>query len=401
HLGFKKEKINLLNRNGENADVRYDFNVVNADNGESVVVPNCLQCHAQFFNGQLVIGLGNSIGDFTKDQKLSGFQKMALSFLKLKPKKYEASKDFITVGLDIGDEIFTDVVGANPADRLTALLVSHRDPETFAWNDEARVALPKEVIPSDVPAWWLLKKKNAMFYNGFGRGDFGKFLMGSSLLTTKDTIHAREVDAHMPDVLSYLYTVEPPKYPLPVDQPLAQQGKIIFENICSDCHGTYGKGGQYPNLLIPESIVGTDSLLNKNNYQYSDMIEWYNRSWFSKGDHAARLAPFSGYIAPPLDGIWITAPYFHNGSVPTIEAVLNSKLRPKYWTRDFVRGTSPGDSTKYDYKNLGWQFQTLSAPGNKYVYNTSLPGYGNYGHTFGDNLTEAERKAVIEYLKTL
>ena len=35
------------------------------------------------------------------------------------------------------------------------------------------------------------------------------------------------------------------------------------------------------------------------------------------------------------------------------------------------------------------------------VYNTKLPGYGNYGHKFGDNLTERERKAVIEYLKTL
>ena len=124
------------------------------------------------------------------------------------------------------------------------------------------------------------------------------------------------------------------------------------------------------------------------------MIDWYNKSWFSQGDHPARLTPFNGYIAPPLDGIWITAPYFHNGSVPTIEGVLNSKLRPAYWTRNF-------DSTKYDYEKLGWQFQTLSSPGNKYVYNTTLPGYGNYGHTFGDHLSEAGRKAVIEYLKTL
>jgi hypothetical protein len=401
HFAFKKEKNNLLGRQGDNAEVRYDFNVVIAENGESVVVPNCFQCHAQFFNGQLILGLGNSIGDFTKDQKLSGFQKIGLSYLKLKPKKYEAAKDFVTVGLDIGDDLFTDVVGANPADRLTALLVSHRDPATFAWNEKPSVELPKEVIPSDVPAWWLLKKKNAMFYNGFGRGDFGKFLMGSALLTTKDTIHAREVDTHMPDVLSYLYTIEPPKYPLPIDERLAQRGRVIFESTCSSCHGTYGKDGQYPNFLIPEVLIGTDSLLNNSNYQHSDMIDWYNKSWFSMGDHPAQLAPFNGYIAPPLDGIWITAPYFHNGSVPTIEALLNSKLRPKYWTRDFFTGTSHGETTRYDYEKLGWQFQTLSGPGDKYVYNTTLPGYGNYGHTFGDYLTDAERKAVIEYLKTL
>ena len=396
HLALKKEKTNPLNRDGDNAEVRYDFNVVRADNGEKVVVPNCFQCHAQVFDGKLILGLGNSTGDFTKDQKLNSksLEKLLLAYLKLNPKKYEAAKEFVTVGRSISDQLFTDIVGTNPADRLTALLVSHRDPVTLEWNEKATVELPTEVIPSDVPAWWLLKKKNAMFYNGFGRGDFGKFLMGSALLTIKDTLHANKVDAHMPDVLSYLYTIEPPKYPMQIDQQLAQQGKIIFENTCSGCHGSYGSNGDYPNLLIPESIIGTDSLLNKSNYQYSDMIEWYNKSWFSKGDHPAKLAPFNGYIAPPLDGVWITAPYFHNGSVPTIEAVLNSKLRPKYWTRNF-------DATEYNYEKLGWQFQPLAAAGNKYVYNTDLPGYGNYGHYFGDHLTDAERNAVIEYLKTL
>ena len=43
------------------------------------------------------------------------------------------------------------------------------------------------------------------------------------------------------------------------------------------------------------------------------------------GDHPERFEPFDGYIAPPLDGIWITAPYLHNGSVPDLETLLNSK----------------------------------------------------------------------------
>jgi hypothetical protein len=193
-----------------------------------------------------------------------------------------------------------------------------------------------------------------------------------------------------------LYSLQPPKYPFAINTQLAEQGKKIFENTCDGCHGTYGNKESYPNLLIPESIIGTDSMLNQSNYQYSGMIDWYNKSWFSKGDHPAKLEPFNGYIAPPLDGVWITAPYFHNGSVPTIEAVLNSKMRPKYWTRDFSN-----DSTKYDQQKLGWQFETVDAPNSKYIYNTTLPGYGNYGHTFGDQLTDEERKAVIEYLKTL
>jgi hypothetical protein len=105
------------------------------------------------------------------------------------------------------------------------------------------------------------------------------------------------------------------------------------------------------------------------------------------------LEPFNGYIAPPLDGIWITAPFLHNGSVPTLEALLNSALRPTYWSRDF-------DNPETDYEKVGWKYKKHDLA-EKGVYNTLLPGYGNYGHYFGDKLTGPERKALLEYLKTL
>ncbi|HEX6334902.1 MAG TPA: hypothetical protein VFZ78_11790, partial [Flavisolibacter sp.] len=236
--------------------------------------------------------------------------------------------------------------------------------------------------------------KNAMFYNGFGRGDFGRFLMASSLLAVTDTSQSREVDEHMPDVLAFIYSLEPPAFPHPIDRDLASKGRIIFEKNCSKCHGTYGKKEKYPNLLIPASIIKTDSFLYKSNYSNSQFIEWFNRSWFTTGDHPARLVPFEGYIAPPLDGVWATAPYLHNGSVPTIEGVLNSAARPRYWSRDF-------NNPVYDYANLGWVHSERLEPVNTSIYNTDLPGYGNYGHYFGDKLTVTERRAVIEYLKTL
>ena len=52
------------------------------------------------------------------------------------------------------------------------------------------------------------------------------------------------------------------------------------------------------------------------------------------------------------------------------------------------------------FEKLSWQFTSADAPADG-VYNTSLPGYGNYGHYFGDKLNDKQRKAVIEYLKTL
>ncbi|HCL82479.1 MAG TPA: hypothetical protein DIC22_00825 [Chitinophagaceae bacterium] len=393
---FGKSSLNYLNRDGDNRDISYDYTVVKAPNGEPVVAPNCMQCHAQVFDGKLIMGLGNSTIDFTHGEKLDPKNAAAAEKIlqNLDPKKYEAAEPFLRVVKGIGGQLHTKVRGVNAADRLAALLASHRDPKTFRWNDQALLEVPAEVIPTDVPAWWMLKKKNAMFYNGFGRGDFGRFLMASNLLTVNDTAESREVDAHFNDVLAYINSIKPPAYPYPVNKSLVKQGGILFVRNCSKCHGNYGNEGKYPNLLIPESEIQTDSFLYKSNYQSYQFVEWFNNSWFAQGDHAARLEPFNGYIAPPLDGVWITAPYLHNGSVPDLETLLNSKERPAYWSRDF-------DNPEYDYNKLGWKYAAQTGPGGTTVYNTGLPGYGNYGHTYGDKLSSRERKAIIEYLKTL
>ncbi|WP_315817482.1 c-type cytochrome [Paraflavitalea speifideaquila] len=293
----------------------------------------------------------------------------------------------------IGTNLQTEVQGVNAADRLAALLAAHRDPVTFKWSDSALLEIPTQVIPTDVPAWWLLKKKNAMFYNGFGRGDFGKFLGASNLLTVVDTSESAEVDTHMPDLLAYIYSLQPPPYPGTIDSSLAATGEKVFINSCSKCHGTYGTATSYPNLLIPAAVIQTDSMLYKSNYSNPQFVAWFNKSWFTQGSHPARLEPFNGYIAPPLDGIWATGPYLHNGSVPTLEALLNSDLRPAYWSRNF-------DKPEYDYQKMGWVYKKQDQPG-KNIYNTTTPGYANYGHTFGDKLTGAERKALLEYMKKL
>jgi hypothetical protein len=111
-----------------------------------------------------------------------------------------------------------------------------------------------------------------------------------------------------------------------------------------------------------------------------------------------------GYQAPPLDGVWATAPYFHNSSAPTVYDVLNSKARPKIYTRSYR-----GEKEDYDPVKLGLMIVVLEeTPATKLsrweqrkIYDTTRPGRGNGGHTFGDDLSEEERMTVIEYLKTL
>jgi len=396
--GFGKRPENLLHRDSLNAVISYEYTAVKAPNGEIVVAPNCLQCHAQVFDGKLYVGLGNSMIDFTDRKKLNPRgAAMAEKILRHgNQQTYMAAEAFLRAMRTIGGQLYTETRGVNSADRLADLLVAHRDPRTLRWSDEPVIDVSGKVVPTDTPPWWLLRKKHAMFYNGFGRGDFGRFLMASNLLTVSDSSEAREVDSHFNDVLAYIYSLRPPKYPYPINTTLAKKGGILFVEHCAKCHGHYGASDaddDYPNLLIPESLVGTDSLLFKSNYQSPQFIEWFNSSWFAQGDHPARLEPFDGYIAPPLDGIWITAPYLHNGSVPTLEAVLDSRKRPVYWSRDF-------EKPQYDHVAVGWKY-IVANDSVQAVYNTTLPGYGNYGHTFGDRLTEPERKAVIEYLKTL
>jgi len=141
-------------------------------------------------------------------------------------------------------------------------------------------------------------------------------------------------------------------------------------------------------------LVKTDPLLATSNYAYTDFVNWYNTSWFNQGPYAAYLQPSNGYVAPPLDGVWATAPYFHNGSVPTLWDVLDSANRPEYW----MRTHEPQD---FDYDKLGWQYTRPSSKLGKQTYDTTIPGYGNQGHDFGDHFVNSERQALIEYLKTI
>jgi len=127
---------------------------------------------------------------------------------------------------------------------------------------------------------------------------------------------------------------------------------------------------------------------------YRRFDDWFAASWYSKD---TRIAPANGYMAPPLDGIWATGPFLHNGSVPTIELVLNSAERPTRWRHSAAK--------QYDQRSLGWRFDAVEAvpagADERQIYMTDRLGYGNGGHQFGDHLTDADRLAVLEYLKTL
>lgn len=386
-----------LDRTGDAAGIAYNFNVVGATNGVKVVSPNCLACHAEYLNGQLIVGLGDNTHDYTQNQAAQ-FQAadLAVNFLygQNSPEwaaYYPASRAYQA----IGPYIITATRGPNPADKIFATLSARRQADDLTWLDAPQFDVPLAVVPTDVPAWWHVKKKNALYYNGLGQGDFARLSMASGMLTMLDSAEGRETDRHFTDVLAWIRTLEAPAYPGTVDPSLAAEGQVVFGKNCSKCHGTYSAAGDsYPNLLVELGTVGTDPALAQTYQAYPEYHTWFNQSWFAREPGSARLLPQNGYVAPPLDGIWATAPYLHNGSVPTLDDLLNSPQRPVYWKRTF-------DNADFDPLKIGWHYTVEPGKTDNNTYDAMLPGYGNGGHTFGDVLTAAERQALLEYLKTL
>ena len=383
-----------LDREGINQGIDHSFNAFVSSNGVELAAPNCFQCHASKLDGELIIGLGNTNADFTVDQTGVNtlLNQLIVSSYGVNSPEYEAYRPFSQAVDATGSRLKTETVGSNPADKLAALLAAHRDPITLEWIEEDQLDVPDEVIPTDVPPWWILKKKNSMFYTGVGRGDFARISMASSILTIKDTIKAREVDNNFADVIAFINSLTPPSYTREVDMDLADRGAELFVENCSGCHGTYIDNETYPNLLVDLDLVKTDSMLIYANFGFERFTNWYNDSWFGQEPYAAQLVAERGYVAPPLDGIWATAPYLHNGSVPDLRSLLDSESRPPIWRRD-------GDN--YSHSNVGWEYIESATKSDKLDYDTNLLGYGNGGHTFGDHLTATERNAVLEYLKLL
>lgn len=111
---------------------------------------------------------------------------------------------------------------------------------------------------------------------------------------------------------------------------------------------------------------------------------------------AAGLPPYApknlvAYKARPISGIWATAPYLHNGSVPNLYQLL---LPPAERVAKFTVDSS----YSFDAKAVGY---VAGGPGRLFRFDTQLPGNSNAGHDYGTDLTPAQRWDLIEFLKTL
>jgi hypothetical protein len=152
--------------------------------------------------------------------------------------------------------------------------------------------------------------------------------------------------------------------------------------------------GEYVGKVTPIDAIGTDrGRLDSYTAQLAQ-----NQGMLYSADPERRFRHFRktwGYANAPLDGLWLRAPYLHNGSVPTLWDLLQPPAqRPKV----FWRGND-----LYDPRHLG--FVAAKPKHGKPLFATTprIPGNGNAGHAgaaYGTTLPDADKWALLEYLKT-
>ena len=261
---------------------------------------------------------------------------------------------------------------------------------------------PKRFIHHDMdaPAWWTFHKRPNLYIDGFAqKGHRG--LMQFLMIPENDRNFFIEHEEDFRDVSAYISSLRAPEYRGAINDSLASSGQVVFETNCSKCHGTYGETPVYPNVRVDLSDIGTDPV--RLHALEIEGRRKYSRSWFAhaneEGEQETVVDP-KGYVAPPLDGIWASAPYLHNGSIPTLWHLLNPDKRPAIWkpvSEDFDEQLV-GLSVK-EIREI--PFSEPDAAIRRSYFNTRKLGKSNTGHDYPAVLTDTQRKALLEYLKTL
>jgi mono/diheme cytochrome c family protein len=188
-------------------------------------------------------------------------------------------------------------------------------------------------------------------------------------------------------IQAWLLDLPSPKYPYSINAEYAAKGKHIYDAQCASCHSF---GGAKMGTVIPVTELGTDR--HRVDHWPQSSADAFNRyaADYPWAFHHFRSS--NGYVAYPLDGLWLRAPYLHNGSVPTLVDLLKPpESRPSVFYRGY---------DVYDQQNVGFISSGAEAQQEGFRYDTSVPGNANQGHLYGTSLAPADKRDLIEHLKT-
>lgn len=200
-------------------------------------------------------------------------------------------------------------------------------------------------------------------------------------------------------IFAWLRQYRPQPFPGVVDKALAERGRAVYADACASCHGSYGGAGtelvEFPNW---QGDVGTD----RTYIELFDQRTVYVVNGLGyDGLLAGRLAP--DYVAQPLTGLWSSAPYLHNGSVPTLWHLMHPAERPA----QFDVGGHALDLTRVGIAGVmtdgAWATPPDYVPWAEPVrIDTGVPGLHAGGHEQPfDTMSEPDKAALLEFLKLL
>jgi hypothetical protein len=271
------------------------------------------------------------------------------------------------------------------------------DPFNPVKFDMLRLADDQTIGNSDMLAIWNLGARDAikpdapLHWDGLNNS-VREVVVSSAL---GDGMTAKEYDEQTESSLrrleAFLRRVKPPASPHRPDAAAVTRGHVIYLALCASCHDA---GGTRTLTVIPLEEVQTDrhridmwTVAARDTYNnYRTGYDW-GFSHFQKRN---------GYIAEAMDGLWLRAPYLHNGSVPTLADLLKA---PEERPRRFTRGTEVLDVER------GGFLAPVCDPANPqpgvFCFDTALPGNSNSGHVYGTNLAPSDKADLLAYLLTL
>ena len=266
----------------------------------------------------------------------------------------------------------------------------------FNWHLEDLPA-GELIAASDYPSLWNQKPREGMHLHWDGNNDSVDERNLSASLgagVTPVTID----HAGLKRVRDWIWTLPPPPYPFPIDQALAARGEHLYATLCASCHADHRfregvvEAGWLVGLVVPIDKFGTDAH-RLNSYTQA----FASNQYALYPDSPYRFTHFrktNGYANQPLDGIWLRAPYLHNGSVPTLRDLLEPpEARPQVFYRGY---------DVYDQAKVGFRSDVAEENGHHYFrFDTSLPGNTNRGHDYGTKLPASDKDAIVEYMKRL
>ena len=248
------------------------------------------------------------------------------------------------------------------------------------------VPMDNTIGNSDMMPIWNLRGRDGTALHWDGLSTSLREVMLTSAIG--DGASKKSVDLESLDrIETWLLDLSPPAYPYTIDQTLAARGGEVFDEQCATCHAPDGARTW---TVIPIDEVRTDrhrldmwTELAAGNYNaFADDYD-YDFGAFRKTN---------GYVAGDLTGLWITAPYLHNGSVPSLPELLEP---PSDRTRVFYRGYDV-----YDPDRVGFVSPGSEAARAGFRYDTAEAGNSNAGHLYGTTLPAEDKTALVEYLKT-